>query len=328
MMRAVLCTAWGKPEDLTIGEVAPPPCGAGEVRIAVEAAGVNFADTLMIAGKYQEKPPFPFSPGLEAAGTVLETGAGVTHVAPGDKVIALLDAGAFAEQAVARAADVFVRPDGMDAATAAGFPIVYGTSHIGLAHRAGLRAGETLLVHGAAGGVGLTAVQIGKILGATVIATANGPEKLAVAARHGADHLIDYGAEDIRARVKEITAGRGVDVVYDPVGGDAFDASLRAVAWGARLLVVGFAGGRVPQIPANILMVKNCSAIGLYWGSYRRHDPAALADGFKTLFDWFRDGRIVPHVPHRFPMDRAAEALRLLMDRGSTGKVVLTMGTK
>ena len=326
-MRAVLCHEWGGPEGLRVEDVEPPVPGAGQVRLAVHAAGVNFADILIVAGQYQEKPPFPFSPGMEAAGVVDAVGPGVTHVAPGDRVLAVPDSGSFAEFAIARETDVFRLPDGMDFVTAAGFPITYGTAHGALTWRAQLEAGEVLLVHGAAGGVGLAAVEVGKALGATVIATARGAEKLAVAKAHGADHLIDTGSEDVRTRVKDLTGERGgADVVFDPVGGDLFDASLRCVAWGARLLVVGFAAGRVPQIPANILLVKSVSAIGVYWGSHRRREPERVRAEFAELFDWYTEGKLRPHVSHTLGLDQATEALMLLKDRKSTGKVVLTTG--
>lgn len=325
-MRAVVCREWGGPESLALEEVAEPGApGAGQVRIAVRAAGINFADTLMIRGKYQVKPDFPFSPGLEIAGIVEEVGSGVTSVRPGDRVMALLDHGGYAERAVARAADVFPIPDSMDFETAAGFPIAYGTSHVALWERAGLKPGETLVVHGAAGGVGLTAVEIGKAMGATVIASAGSAEKLEVASGRGADHLIDYRTEDIRARVKELTGGAGADVIFDPVGGDVFDASLRCIAWGGRLLVIGFAEGRIPQIPANILLVKNCAAVGVHWGAYRQHAPAIVAESFRTLFRWFEEGRIRPHISHRLPIEENGEAMRLLIERRSTGKVVLSI---
>ena len=323
-MRAVLCSEWGEPGGLTLGEVEAPQPGPGQVAIAIEAAGVNFADILMVAGKYQEKPPFPFSPGLEVAGRVETVGPEVTRVSPGQRVLGLTDGGGYAEVAVARESDVFAIPDSMDAATAAGFPITYGTAHGGLVWRAGLQPGETLLVHGAAGGAGLAAVEVGKALGARVIATAGGPDKLAIAQAHGADALIDYKTQDLRAEVKALTEGRGVDVVFDPVGGDVFDASLRSVAWGGRLLVIGFAGGRVPQIPANHLLVKNVAAIGFYWGSYRSRAPELLKEEFDALFAWFEAGKLDPHVSHRFDLAQAAEAMALLSERRSTGKVVLT----
>ena len=324
-MRAMLCHEWGGPEALTLGEIESPRPGPGEVAVAVEAAGVNFADTLMIAGKYQEKPPFPFSPGLEVAGRVVAVGAKVTRIAPGQRVMALTDHGGFAEVALARESDVFAIPDSMTAVMAAGFPITYGTAHGALVWQARLQPDEDLLVHGAAGGVGLAAVEVGKALGARVIATAGGPEKLAIAEDHGADHLIDYKTQDIRAEVKAFTEGRGVDVVFDPVGGDVFDASLRCIAWGGRLLVIGFAAGRVPQIPANILLVKNVAAMGLYWGSYRKQAPALVAQQFADLFAWFEAGKLKPHVSHALPLSQAGEALTLLTGRRSTGKVVLTM---
>jgi NADPH2:quinone reductase len=287
---------------------------------------VNFADTLMIAGQYQVKPPLPFTPGFEAAGIVRRCGPEVTRVKPGDRVLAVADHGAFAERMVAREHHVFVIPDALDFATAAGFAIAYGTSHGALRWRADLGPGEVLLVHGAAGGVGLTAVEVGKAIGATVIATAGGAEKLAVARAHGADHLIDYTAENIRDRVKEVCHGRGADVVFDPVGGSAFEASLRCVNWNARIVIVGFAGGQVPRVPANILLVKNIATLGFYWGSYRQHRPDLLPAQFAELFQWWREGRLQPLVSRRFDLGQAGEALRLLRDRKSTGKVVLTTG--
>ena len=326
-MRAVLCRRLGGPEVLSLEEVEQPSPGTGEILIDVAAAGVNFADTLIIAGKYQEKPPFPFAPGLEVAGRVAALGEGVEGPAPGSRVMALTDRGGYAEAALARAEDVFVLPETMDFVTAAGFPITYGTAHGALVWRAGLKPGEVLLVHGAAGGVGLAAVECGKALGAEVIATAGGAAKLAVAEAHGADHLIDYKSEDIRERVKALTGGRGADVVFDPVGGAVFEASLRCVAWGARLVVIGFAGGGVPQIPANILLVKNLAALGLYWGSYRRHAPELVAAQFAELFAWHGEGKLKPHVSHELDLARAAEAMDLLTGRRSTGKVVLTTGS-
>ncbi|MDJ0608026.1 MAG: NADPH:quinone oxidoreductase family protein [Kiloniellales bacterium] len=323
-MRAVVCRSWDGPAGLTLEEIDAPVPGPGEVLVAVEAAGVNFADTLMTAGKYQEKPPFPFSPGLEMAGAVAAVGAGVTRVRPGQRVMALADWGCFAEQALAREADVFPLPDGVDPAVAAGFPITYGTAHGALVWRAGLEPGETLLVHGAAGGTGLAAVEVGKALGATVIATAGGPDKLAVAEAHGADHLIDYRQEDIRERVKALTGGRGADVVFDPVGGKVFEASLRCVPWGGRLLVIGFAAGDLPQIPANIVLVKNLSVLGFYWGSYRRKAPDLVAAQFRDLFAWLQEGKLRPRVSETFDLAEAAAALELLSARKATGKVVLT----
>ena len=328
-MRAVICRAWGGPESLKVEDMPRPEPGPDQVLIEVAAAGVNFADTLMIAGKYQEKPAFPFSPGLEIAGSVRALGRNVSGLREGQRVMALTDFGGYAEAALARAGDVYPIPDSLGPdrfgwAEAAGFPITYGTAHGALRWHADLQPGEVLLVHGAAGGVGLAAVEIGKAIGATVIATAGGPDKLAVAKAHGADHLIDYREEDIREKVKEITSGKGADVVFDPVGGDVFDASLRCIAWSGRLLVIGFAAGRVPQIPANILLVKNIAVMGVYWGSYRKHAPERLAEEFRELFYWVESGLLKPHVSHKLDLHQAAEAMALLLQRRSTGKVVLT----
>ncbi|MCP5366347.1 MAG: NADPH:quinone oxidoreductase family protein [Hyphomicrobiales bacterium] len=329
-MRAVVCKQWGTPADLEIADMPEPDIAQAAsghgVRIAVKAAGVNFADTLIIAGKYQVKPEHPFSPGLEFAGEVLETAPGVTKVKPGDRVLGMTEYGAFADQVIAEEDRLYTIPDNMDFVSAAAFAVTYGTSHLGLTRYTHLRAGETLLVHGAAGGVGLTAVEIGKRLGAKVIATAGGADKLTVPARYGADHLIDYRAEDIRGKVLEFTDGAGVDVVYDPVGGKAFDASLRCVRFGARMLIVGFASGSIPQIPANILLVKNVSAIGYYWGAHRKFAPQMIADSFTELFDWYRAGELKPHVSHTLPLEQVSEALDILLARKSTGKVVLTTG--
>lgn len=325
-MRAVMCRSWDGVQGLTVEDVPPPPMVENGVRIRVGAAALNFADTLMVAGKYQVKPDLPFVPGLEAGGTVIECAPGVTRVKPGDKVMAHVGCGAFAEEIVTTEERVYRRPAAMDDAAAAAFPIVYGTSHMGLKAKAGLKAGETLVVHGAAGGVGLTAVEIGKRLGATVIATAGGADKLKVAAAHGADHLIDYKAEDIRERVKAITGGRGADVVYDPVGGDAFAASLRSTAPDGRILVVGFASGTVPQIPANILLVKNITVIGFYWGAYRTLRPRLYEETFAELLRWYEEGALRPHVSMTFGLDQIKDAFAALTGRQSTGKVVLIPG--
>lgn len=327
-MRALQCTTLGKPSDLKLVDLPDLPSPkAGEVKVKVAAAGLNFADTLMIAGQYQQKPDVPFTPGLELAGTVLEVGPGETRIKIGDRVMAAVDHGGFAEQAIVRAADAVPIPEGMDAVTAGGFVIAYGTSYGALVWKARLQAGELLLVHGAAGGVGLTAVEIGKALGARVIATAGGADKCAVAAKHGADWTIDYKTENVRDRVKAIAAelGRdGADVVYDPVGGEIFEASLRCVAWGARLLVVGFAAGAIQKIPANILLVKNIDAQGFYWGSYRRHQPALIAECFAGLGRFHAAGQLKPHISHRFDLADFAQAFDILVARKSTGKIVLT----
>jgi NADPH:quinone reductase len=325
-MRAVLCKAWGDPSTLTLEEVPPPAMKPGCVRIAVHAAGVNFADTLIIAGKYQEKPAFPFSPGLECAGVVTEVAPGVTSCKPGDRVMSFHGTGGFAEEVVTSAETVFVIPGDMDMAIAAGFAVAYGTSHLALGPRGRLKAGEILLVHGAGSGVGLTAVEIGKAMGATVIATAGSPRKLEVALAHGAAFAIDYSKEDIRERVRAITGEKGADVIYDPVGGDAFDASLRAVAWEGRILVIGFASGRIPAAPCNYILVKNCSVIGVLWGATARRDPATARQAFAELFRWYEERRLHPLVSTTLPLERTAEALTLMQQRKITGKIVVTTG--
>ena len=321
-MRAAVVREWGK---LETGELPEPLAGPGHVLIAVAAAGVNFADTLMVSGKYQDKPAFPFAPGLEAAGAVAECGPGVTRFKPGDRVMALTDNGAFAERVAAREADVFAIPAGMDFATAAGFPVIYGTAHLALTWHLRVRHGETLVVHGAGGGAGLAAVECGKALGATVIATAGSQEKLDLARAHGADHTIDYSTEDLRVRIKEIAGGEGADAVFDPVGGDAFEASLRSTKWGGRIAVIGFASGRVPQVPANILLVKSISVHGVFWGGYRKRWPDLIAAKFVELMGWYAEGRLLPHISHRVPLAEAARALELLTSRKALGKVVVTV---
>lgn len=325
-MRAVVCRDWCKPEDLRIEDVPVPEPGAGEVRIAVHAAGLNFADTLMVQGKYQEKPDLPFSPGMEVAGEVEAVGTGVEGLREGDRVMALPPHGGFAERVVTSAALVYRIPDGMDFVSAAAFPVAYGTSHVGLRRRGGLKAGETLLVHGAAGGVGLSAVQIGKVIGATVIGTARGKEKLDIALANGAAHAIDYSVEDLRERVMEITGKRGADVIYDPVGGDVFDTSLRCIAWEGRLLIVGFAAGRIPQAPANYLLVKNAAAIGVFYSSYFQRAPEVARESFEELLGWHADGLLTPHVSGTYDLDEVTDAMAALLARKSTGKLILTTG--
>jgi NADPH2:quinone reductase len=321
-MRAVLCKTWGTPDTLALEELPSPQPGQNQVKIAVHACGINFADTLIIQGNYQTKPEPPFSPGMEVAGVVMACGAGVATFKPGERVMAVLSYGGFAEEVVAPAGAVVALPVEMDFVTAAGFPVAYGTSHLALTHRAHLRAGENLLVHGAGGGVGLTAVEIGKQLRATVIATAGSPDKLKIAAEYGADHLIDYSREDIRERVKALG---GADVVYDPVGGAAFDASLRCINWEGRILAIGFASGKVPQPPANILLVKNCAVIGLHWGAYLWRNPPLMHGSLSELLDWYAQGRLRPHVSRTYPLEQASAALADLAARRSTGKLVLTM---
>ena len=319
-MRAMQVVEIGRMPETA--ELAMPRPGPGELRIRVAACGLNFADLLMIGGTYQERPALPFVPGMEFAGTVAELGPGTTGPAPGTRVAVFAGQGGMAEEAVVPAGLCVPIPDAMPFAEAAAFLVAYGTSHVALAHRATLAPGETLCVLGAAGGVGLTAVEIGKLLGARVIAVARGAEKLAVAKAAGADVLIDSdGAGDLRAALK---AEGGVDVLYDPVGGAQFEAAFRAMKPEGRIIPIGFASGTVPQIAANHLLVKNLTVIGLYWGGYLRFRPEVLTQSLSTLFGWYGEGRLRPHVSHVLPLARAGEALELLRSRASTGKVVVT----
>lgn len=307
--------------ELVLEEAPVPEPRPGEVRLRVRACGVNFADTLMVKGQYQEKPDLPFSPGMEVCGDVDATSPGVA-LAPGQRVMATTGHGGMAEYVIAPAAACVNVPDAVSDVDAAAIPVAYGTSHVGLAYRARLQPGERLLVLGAAGGVGLTAVEIGKLMGAEVIAVARGAEKLAVAQAKGADHLIDSETADIREAVKALG---GADVVYDPVGGEQWKAALRACNPEARLLPIGFASGEVPQIPANILLVKNLDVIGFYWGAYYKFRPELLAESFRQLVKWFADGALSPHVSNVLPLEQANEALSLLRERKAAGKVVIAV---
>ena len=316
-MRAIQIPVPGAAPALT--DLPRPDPGPGQIRVAIRACGLNFADLLMQKGTYQDTPTAPFTLGMEVAGTVDALGPGVTDFALGTRVAVYGGQGGLAEFGVFDAARAMALPDAMTFQDAAALQIAYGTSLIALDHRARLQPGETLLVTGAAGGVGLSAVEIGKLMGATVIAQARGAEKLAVARAHGADHLID-ASEDLRDRVLALG---GADVVYDSIGGDVFKAAFRACNPEARLLPIGFAGGEVPQIPANHLLVKNLTVIGFYIGGYLTFRPDVVTDGFRTLVGWYLDGRLKPHVSHVLPLDRAAEGLDLLCRRASTGKVVI-----
>jgi len=324
-MKAALCTSLDGYKSLEISEVDIPSPAAHEVLIRVHASALNFADTLITKGKYQVKPPLPFSPGLECAGVVEAIGSNVTTCKTGDRVMAVLDWGGFAQYCLAKESDVHPIADIIDFTTAAAIPVAYGTSHHGLTQKARLKAGETLVVHGAAGGVGLTAVEIANQMGATVIATASSPEKLAICKAHGADHLIDYREGSVREKIKELTNGLGSDVAYDPVGGDLFTETLRSTRQDGRILVVGFASGNIPQIPANIMMVKNITCIGYHWGAYRTLDPEALRASFKELMGWVAQGRLKPHVSMTFALDDVKQGFEALLSRKSTGKVVITI---
>src|SRR5579863_1695920 len=322
-MKAVLCKEYGLPETLVLEEVEALKPGRGQVVIDVKACGVNFPDTLIIQGKYQFKPPFPFSPGSEVSGVVKEVGAGVERVKVGDRVIAFVGWGGLAEEVIADAARLIPIPEGMSYATASAFVLAYGTSHYALKDRAQLKSGETLLVLGAAGGVGLAAIEIGKVMGARVIAAASSAEKLEVCRQHGADETINYTTEDLKERVKEITGGQGVDVVYDPVGGNFTEQALRGMAWGGRYLVVGFAAGDIPRIPLNLTLLKGCSIVGVFWGSFTERDSKRNQEHLRELLSWFASGKINPFISATYSLEEAADALIAMMNREIKGKVVL-----
>ncbi len=324
-MRAMLCHAWGEVESLSLEEVEPPVPGPDEVLIDVKATSINYADAIMVAGRYQTKPPFPFSPGLETAGVVARCGEGVTQFQTGDRVMAILPYGGLAEQAIAKTDETYHIPDRMGFEEAGAFPISYISSHVALRWLGRVEAGETLLVLGAAGGVGLTAVEIGKAMGARVIAGASTAEKLAVAQAHGADDLVNYSTENLTERVMALTGDKGADVCYDSIGGDLFNAALSALGWGGRILLIGFVGG-VQQIPANRLLVKNRSAIGSSLRYFRWHQPEKLQKSVEELIDLFEAGYLKPCVTHTLPLERSAEAIRLLTNRQAHGKVVVTIG--
>jgi NADPH2:quinone reductase len=325
MMKAVLCKAYGPPESLVVEEVPSPEPGPGEVIVAVKAASVNFPDVLIIQNKYQFKPALPFSPGSEVAGVVKAIGDGVTNVRAGDRVMGFTTYGAFAEEVKTDAARLLPLPEGMDFTSAAAFGLTYATSDHALRDRGQLAPGETLLVLGAAGGVGLAAIEIGKALGARVIAAASTDDKLDVCRAHGADETINYATEDLRERIKSLTGVRGVDVVYDPVGGAYTEPALRSLAWRGRLLVVGFAAGDIPKIPLNLTLLKGCSIVGVFWGEFTRREPQRFAESMQQLGRWYAEGRLKPHVSQTFPLERAADALTLMASRQVKGKVVLTV---
>ncbi|MDH4555937.1 NADPH:quinone oxidoreductase family protein [Pseudomonas sp. BN417] len=322
-MKAVLCKAFGPADTLVLEEVASPTPAKNEILIDVYSAAVNFPDTLIIEGKYQFKPPFPFSPGGEAAGVVAAVGEKVSHLKPGDRVMALTGWGSFAERVAVPSYNVMPIPKGIDFNSAAAFGMTYGTSMHALKQRANLQPGETLLVLGASGGVGLAAVEIGKAMGARVIAAASSAEKLEVAKAAGADALINYSEENLKDRVKELTGGQGADVIYDPVGGDLFDAAVRAINWNGRLLVVGFASGRIPELPVNLALLKGASVVGVFWGSFAQRQPQDNLANFQQLFAWYAEGKLKPLVSQTFPLERTAEAIKTLASRQAVGKVVV-----
>src|SRR5215470_6879581 len=322
-MKAVLCTHYCKPGELEIGDLPDPVATEGQAVVRVRAAALNFFDTLIIAGKYQTKPAFPFSPAAEFAGEVESVGPGVTVVRPGDRVAGNIGHGA-AREKIAVAADRLVPlPAGLDFERAAGVIVTYGTSLHALQDRASLRAGETLAVLGAAGGVGLAAVEIGKLMGARVIACASSAEKLDFARRHGADMAVNYAEEDLKDALRRVTDGRGPDVIYDPVGGGATEAALRAIAWGGRYLVVGFAAGEIPRLPLNLVLLKSCDVRGVFWGAWTERDPAGSHANLAQIMDGCAQGKLSAHVHEVFPLERIAQALHALSDRKAMGKVIL-----
>ncbi len=328
-MRAIVVRRHGAPEDLVIEERPAPLPGPAEVLVAIRAIGVNFPDLLVIGGTYQVRPPLPFSPGKDAAGVVLAVGAGVTACQPGDRVVCQMEHGAYAEQAVVPERHCFVLPDGLSFEAAAAMGLAYQTAHFALVERGQYRPGETVLVNGAAGGVGLAAVQIAKGLGATVIAGVQGEAQAVVALANGADHTVDLRMPDLRnalrERIRSLTAGHGVDVALDPVGGDAFQAALRALAWRGRLVVIGFAGGTIPEIKANYLLVKNIQVSGLQWSDYRDREPGWVRHVQRELFDLYLAGAVRPQIMETVPFEDYTRALGLVRDGKVTGKVVLTV---
>ncbi len=330
-MKAVLCKEFGPPESLVIEDVPAPEPGAGQVALAVKACGVNFPDTLIIQDKYQFKPPLPFSPGGEVAGLVKSVGDGVTSVKPGDRVIGSTGWGGFAEEVVVGEHQVIPIPDVMPMTEASAFILTYGTSHYALKDRAMLKPGENLLVLGAAGGVGLAAVELGKVMGARVIAAASSEEKLAVCRERGADETLLYPAgsldraqqKELSNKIKELTGGQGADVVYDPVGGDYAEPAIRATNWDGRFLVIGFAAGEIPKVPLNLTLLKSCQIVGVFWGAFVARDPERNKEHVQELLKWYTEGKIRPHVSSVHPFDHYADALNELLERRAKGKVVL-----
>ncbi len=325
-MKAVICEAWGPPSSLRVREMPSPIAGPAQVVVRTRVAAVNFPDALIVAGKYQAKPAFPFSPGGELSGEVIAVGSDVKRLSVGDKVAGVTAYGAYAQEVAIDAANVIPLPRDIsdeDLELAGSFVLTYGTSLHALKDRAFAQAGETLLVLGAGGGVGLAAVEIGKLLGLRVIAAASTAEKLAAARARGADETLDYAGEDLRERIKALTEGRGVDMVYDPVGGAFTEPAVRSVAWRGRYLVVGFAAGDIPKIAANLLLLKGSSLVGVFWGDFVRREPALNAQNMKQLFSWLHERKIHPLISRRYPLAQASQALDALLAREAVGKLVV-----
>ncbi|HZW13595.1 MAG TPA: NADPH:quinone oxidoreductase family protein [Noviherbaspirillum sp.] len=322
-MKAILCKSWGLPDTLVVEELPDVVPGPGEVAIDVQAAGVNFPDVLIIQNKYQFKPELPFTPGSELAGVIRSVGEGITQFKPGDKVLAFVSQGAFAQQIAVPAKMLMPMPPGLDFDTAAAVTLTYGTSHHAVVDRAQLKAGETMLVLGAAGGVGLAAIEIGKALGARVIAAASSDEKLAVCKQHGADATINYSTQDLREAVKEATGGKGPDVIYDPVGGIYAEPAFRSIAWRGRYLVIGFANGDIPKLPLNLPLLKGASIVGVFWGEFAKREPKANMAAMRELMTWMAEGKIKPHISGRYALADTPRALNDMAARKVTGKVVI-----
>ena len=322
-MKAILCTRFGGPGDLEFTDLPDPAPGAGEVVVAVKSAALNFFDTLIIAGKYQVKPPFPFSPASEFAGVVESVGTGVTGLAQGDRVLGYGGFGAAREKVQISAEHVVKIPATLDFDRAAGVTVIYGTTLHALKDRARLKPGETLAVLGASGGTGLAAIEIGKLMGARVIACASSDDKLAFCKERGADAGINYASEDLKDALRRVSGGKGVDVIYDPVGGAYAEAALRSIAWGGRFLVIGFAAGEIPKIPLNLALLKGCDIVGVFWGAFIAHDPQGHRANMAELVRWAAEGRISAHVHAVYPLEQTPEALQAIADRKVMGKVIL-----
>jgi NADPH2:quinone reductase len=324
-MKAVVSEVVGPPESLVVRDVPTPEPGKGEVRVRVHAAGVNFPDTLIIEDKYQFKPPRPFSPGGEASGVVDKVGEGVSSVKVGDRVIVMTGHGAFAEYVVAGESRVIPIVGDMPFDVAAGFTMTYGTSHHALKQRARLQPGETVLVLGAAGGVGLTAVELAKVMGARVIAAASSDDKLELCRQYGADEVINYSTEDLREGIKRATGSKGPDVIYDPIGDKYAEPAFRSIAWNGRYLVIGFAAGEIPRLPLNLALIKGASIVGVFWGAFTTIEPKVHQENMRELLTWYAEGKLKPHVSEHFSLDDGPKAIRWMMDRKAKGKVVLTI---
>ena len=324
-MKAIVCNKFGTPDTLKYQEIETPNPKEGELLIKVKACSVNFPDTLIIQGKYQFRPVFPFSPGSDVAGIVEKVGENVQHFTVGDAIVGFIPFGGFAEKAIVNAKDCFPKPKGMSTVNASAFLLAYGTSYHALKDRANLQKGETILILGASGGVGLTALEISKLMGATVIAAASSEEKLALCKQFGADEVINYTEENLKDRVKELTNGKGVDVIYDPVGGHFSEQALRAIAWKGRHLVVGFANGEIPKIPINLTLLKGASIVGVFWGAFAQKEPKKSLENIQQLLTWFVKGAVKPHIDKTYSLENAPKALEEMMQRKTKGKIVIDM---